>query len=210
MKQTWLVVEDDPIIRSILTALITLWGVEGKVFKDGHEATRWLDQVENGSESSHLPDIALLDIRMPGPQGHEIGKRMRSLPATRHIPIVIMTAYQLTREERNTIVEMVHPEHIIGKPLPAPDDLRNLLQSTIRDVQKIRTARRITLKEQQPQYRYLIDQESSQRIARLQVQKRAGKSRKEPDQDATWSRGSSPRLAQRGPTRPLNPGMLNN
>lgn len=172
MKQTWLIVEDDPIIRAILTALITLWGIEGKVFKDGHEASRWLDQVEKGRELSHLPDIALLDIRLPGPQGHQIGKRMRNLPATRHIPIVIMTAYQLGSEERNTIVEMVRPEHIISKPLPAPDDLRSLVETTIRTVQKVHAARRLRLKVQEPQYRYLIDADSARRIAMLQIRKR--------------------------------------
>jgi CheY-like chemotaxis protein len=171
MKQTWLVVEDDPIIRSILTALMTLWGVDNIVFKDGHEAYRWLDAVENGDPSVRLPDIALLDIRMPGAQGHEIGKRMRSLPATQNIPIVIMTAYQLTREEREQIIEMAHPEHIIGKPLPAPDDLRAMLEKTARDA-KSKRYKHVRLNVRQQQYRYLIDAPTSRRIAMEQNAKR--------------------------------------
>src|SRR5687768_16452117 len=120
MKQTWMIVIDDPIIRSILTTLMTLWGMDGLVFKDCHEAFQWLDQIERG-DSVLLPDIALMDIRVPGPLGTEIAKRMRRLPATRHIPIVIMSAYQLAREDREAIMKEARPEHIISKPLPAPD-----------------------------------------------------------------------------------------
>jgi CheY-like chemotaxis protein len=174
MKQTWLVVEDDPIIRSILTALMTLWGVENIVFKDGHEAYRWLDAVESGDPAARLPDIALLDIRMPGAQGHEIGKRMRSLSVTQHIPIVIMTAYQLTREEREQIMEMARPEQIISKPLPAPDDLRALLEKTVRDVRSSIALKRVRLVARRPQYRYLIDAPTSRRIARQQSARHLG------------------------------------
>jgi CheY-like chemotaxis protein len=176
MKQTWLVVEDDPIIRSILTALMTLWGVDNIVFKDGHEAYRWLDLVESADPSVHLPDIALLDIRMPGANGHEIGKRMRSLPATQNIPIVIMTAYQLTREEREQIMGMARPEHIIGKPLPSPDDLRAMLEKTVRDAHKTAIAKHVHLNVRQPQFRYLIDPVTSRRIANQQNARRLGHS----------------------------------
>jgi CheY-like chemotaxis protein len=200
MKQTWLVVEDDPIIRSILTALMTLWGVDNIVFKDGHEAYRWLDAVESGDPSARLPDIALLDIRMPGAQGHEIGKRMRSLPATQHVPIVIMTAYQLTREEREQIMEMARPEHIIGKPLPAPDDLRALLEKTVRDARSAAAYKRVRLVQRQPQYRYLVDAATSQRIAKQQSARHLGQSAvsvvpamtfKRPNSDATPSHSRS-------------------
>jgi CheY-like chemotaxis protein len=172
MKQTWLIVEDDPIIRSILTALMTLWTVDSLVFKDGHEAFRWLDKVEQGEPSAILPDIALLDIRMPGPQGHEIGKRMRNMTAARDIPIVMMTAYQLTREERNQINDMVHPEHIISKPLPAPDDLRAMLQKAVSNARNKLQTKRVKLCLQQPQFRFLVDPETSRRVARMQIEKR--------------------------------------
>src|SRR5687768_17174317 len=95
-KHVWLVVEDDPIIRSILRALMTLWDIEPLVFMDGFEAMNWLDQVERGEAAPPLPDIALLDIRMPGPLGHEIAQRMRAIPTTGSIPIIIMTAYHLS------------------------------------------------------------------------------------------------------------------
>lgn len=130
MKQTWLVVEDDPLIRAILRAMMTLWDVDPLVLQDGFEAEEWLDRVGRG-DGSQLPAIALLDIRMPGPQGHVIARRLRQNPATRDIPIIIMTAYQLGGEEWRYIVEMAHPEQIIMKPFPSPDEFRRLIENTI-------------------------------------------------------------------------------
>jgi CheY-like chemotaxis protein len=169
MKQMWMIVEDDPIIRSILTALMTLWGMDSLVFKDGHEAFQWLDQIERG-ESLRLPDIALMDIRVPGPQGTEIARRMRSIATTRSIPIVIMTAYQLTREDRDAIMKQARPDHIISKPLPAPDDLRTMLERTIQLARQKQAVRRVKLSG--PQYRYLVDDVTSKRVALMQSAKR--------------------------------------
>src|SRR5574341_143629 len=132
MKQTWLVVEDDPLIRAILKAMMALWNVDSLILQDGFEAEDWLDQVSR-RDGSQLPAIVLLDIRMPGPQGHVIARRLRQNPATRDIPIIIMTAYQLAGEEWRHIVEMAHPEHIIVKPFPSPDEFRRLIENTIVD-----------------------------------------------------------------------------
>jgi CheY-like chemotaxis protein len=204
-KPMWLLVEDDPIIRSILTALMTLWGVDSLVFKDGHQAFRWLDQIEKSDPAAKLPDIGLLDIRMPGANGHEIGKRMRSLSATKDIPIVIMTAYQLPREERNQIQEMARPEHIIGKPLPAPDDLRRMLEKTVADSQKNKVGKQVKLSVQQPQFRYLVNTETGNRVAAIQVAKRSqSKLTQASEGDEREIRIGVPPAPPPGATKPLN------
>jgi CheY-like chemotaxis protein len=128
-----MVVEDDPIIRSILSALITLWDVEALTLEDGDQAWAWLDEVESGRYDKPLPDIALLDIRMPGYPGHEIGRRMRAIPATAGIPLIIMTAFVLSDADKAMIQEAARPEHLIIKPLPPPDDLRALIEETIEE-----------------------------------------------------------------------------
>jgi CheY-like chemotaxis protein len=128
----WLIVEDDLNIRMMLSAMMTLWDVTPLAFRDGHEAMNWLDQVEAGTvKKDQIPQLALLDIRMPGPQGYDIAYRLRNLPQTAGMPIVMMTAYRLSPEERVFIETKAYPELFIPKPLPAPDDLRVILQELI-------------------------------------------------------------------------------
>ncbi len=45
------------------------------------------------------PDIILLDIKMPGMDGHEVCKRLKQSPETRDIPVVFVTALDDQKEE---------------------------------------------------------------------------------------------------------------
>ena len=132
----WMVVEDDPSLRMMLSTMIMFWERTPLAFADGHEAMAWLDEVENRHmASSSLPQLALLDIRMPGPQGHEIAGRMRKIPEMAATPLVMMTAYRFDPEERNDIVRIAQPDKFISKPLPGVDELKNLLEALIDDSQ---------------------------------------------------------------------------
>ncbi len=130
-KRVWMVAEDDPVIRSILKMMIALWDADSLVFPDGNEAWKWLDQVERGDYALPLPEVALLDIRMPGYLGYEVGARMRAIAATRAIPQLIMTAYHLSDQDKAQIYESARPEHLISKPFPAFDEFRSLIETTI-------------------------------------------------------------------------------
>lgn len=140
MDRVWMVVEDDPIIRSILATMMALWDVQALVFEDGYQAWEWLDMVERGTAASPLPEVALLDIRLRGPQGPAIGRRMRQIPATAHIPIVVMTAYYLGAEDLAQIREAVKPDLLLIKPLPSPPEFREMLERAI----AARSSHRIT------------------------------------------------------------------
>jgi len=128
----WLVVEDDEGVREFVATCFDLWGYEPLSFANGYEAMKWLDRVEQG-ETDQLPQLALLDIRMPGPKGHDIGKRLRSIPSTADIPIIIMTAFRATSEERDEIYSAADPEGFITKPLPSPGELMAYLEAFIKE-----------------------------------------------------------------------------
>jgi CheY-like chemotaxis protein len=133
MNRVWMIAEDDPVMRRILKMLMTLWEIDALMFEDGNQAWKWLDRVEQGRYRDGLPEVALVDIRMPGHMGHEVGRRMRSIGATSGIPLIIMTAYQLSKDDRAVIQEAAHPEHIIPKPFPSLDEFRSLIERTIED-----------------------------------------------------------------------------
>ncbi|AFY77261.1 response regulator with CheY-like receiver domain and winged-helix DNA-binding domain [Pleurocapsa sp. PCC 7327] len=82
--QTVLIVEDS------LTDLEILWGYLSKenfeiiTAKNGKEA---LEKIER-----QLPDLIVLDIILPGPNGYELCRRLKNDPATRQVPIVMCSS----------------------------------------------------------------------------------------------------------------------
>lgn len=123
----WLVVEDELDIRTIIKFLFTTWGHTPMEFKNGYEAFEWLNQVEAGSYSGELPELALMDIRMPGHFGNVIARRMRTIPALKSLPIVLMTAFTTTEADRQRMIEEDGVDLVIAKPLPEMDQLKTLL-----------------------------------------------------------------------------------
>lgn len=132
---TWLLVEDDPDIRNFVQMVITVWGEKPLPFPDGRAAWAWLDSVEDGSYQGELPELALMDIRMPGHTGDEIAARIRRTDCIKDIPIVLMTAFTLSEAEIAEMQRRAGFDHLINKPLPELDRLQQLLYS-VRDRRK--------------------------------------------------------------------------
>jgi DNA-binding response OmpR family regulator len=83
-QATILVVDDDPKHLRLVDALLQPRGYTVVTSSDGAEA---LDQV-----SRAYPDLILLDVMMPLVDGFEVCKLLKDHPATRLIPVVMMTA----------------------------------------------------------------------------------------------------------------------
>jgi CheY-like chemotaxis protein len=126
-----MVVDDDATTRSIFTMFLAMWGVTPLIFQSGEEAAEWLDQVERGEWNWEMPEVALIDLRLPGIMGHAVGQRMREVAATRSIPLIIMSAYYLDDADRLDIHGAARPDLILAKPLPLPDAFRALIEDTI-------------------------------------------------------------------------------
>jgi CheY-like chemotaxis protein len=139
----WLLVEDDNDIRTIVSMMMTFWGESPLSFPDGNAAWAWLDSVENGTFSGTLPELALMDIKMPGYFGDKIAARIRTVANLKEIPIVLMTAFALTEAEIQEMRQKAGIDHLINKPLPDMDVLRGLLYK-VRDERKIAVDKRAT------------------------------------------------------------------
>jgi CheY-like chemotaxis protein len=125
----YLIVEDDGEIRNILKTIFEILESDGvfTFFKNGHEAWDWLTSVETG-KTKILPDIALLDIRLPGPQGHEIAERIRQIDAIKNMGIILMTAYELGGDEYENVMRRSKADRYITKPLPGVKGLNEIIE----------------------------------------------------------------------------------
>ncbi|MGE3956415.1 MAG: response regulator [Vicinamibacterales bacterium] len=65
--------------------------------RDGAEALEFLfGEAANGSTPlAAAPRVVLLDIKMPRVDGHEVLRRVKGDPRSRHIPVVMMTSSRL-------------------------------------------------------------------------------------------------------------------
>lgn len=128
----WMVVEDEPDIYELLLAMFEMWGIEGVAFVDGEEAVAWINDVDSGRIKGELPELALLDIRLPGKiQGPAVGERLRQSKPLGDVAIVLTTAYHLTAEEERDVVLKAGADKFVRKPLPKFFELKELLESVI-------------------------------------------------------------------------------
>jgi class 3 adenylate cyclase/CheY-like chemotaxis protein len=97
MERTWkiLVVDDTPQNIKVLDAILSPRGYMVVSATSGVEA---LQKVQTDT-----PDLILLDILMPGMSGYEVAQRLRANPATRFLPIVMVTALGAQEEKVKAI-----------------------------------------------------------------------------------------------------------
>lgn len=81
---TLLIVDDELHNRKLLELLLQPEGYITRCAASGEEAL--------ASVAAEAPDLILLDVMMPGMNGHEVASRLKTNPATSHIPIIMLTA----------------------------------------------------------------------------------------------------------------------
>ena len=83
-----LVIDDDPVHLDMLITLLRTWHFHPVPFSDGISA---LDYCQKNINTPFFPDLALVDMRMPGLNGKETLKRLLKLQD--NLPVILMTAY---------------------------------------------------------------------------------------------------------------------
>lgn len=83
-KETILIIDDSPTNIVLLSELLQESGYTVWIARDGETAICKVTE--------ELPDLILLDVLMPGPDGFEICQRLKSNPLTDEVPIIFMTA----------------------------------------------------------------------------------------------------------------------
>jgi signal transduction histidine kinase/CheY-like chemotaxis protein len=88
------VVDDDAATRDVLRRTLRREGWTVAEAEDGYEALALLERRESP------PAVVVLDLIMPGMNGFQVLEAIRRSEAWREVPVVVVTAKDLTREER--------------------------------------------------------------------------------------------------------------
>lgn len=85
-----LLVEDNEMNRDMLLRRLQRRGFEVLTALDGEQAIQMTQQ--------HQPALVLMDMSLPVLDGWEATRRLKADPATKHIPVIALTAHALPAE----------------------------------------------------------------------------------------------------------------
>lgn len=80
-----LCVEDNDDNLFVLHRRLSRAGFEVKVATNGKDGVDWAKSMQ--------PDVIVMDLNLPKLDGTEATRRLKSLPETKHIPIIVMTSH---------------------------------------------------------------------------------------------------------------------
>jgi CheY-like chemotaxis protein len=126
---TILLVDDDPDCRFLLRDAIAECKVSNSVFEvsNGAEALQFLRR-EGQYANAPRPGLIYLDIEMPGMDGQQALRAIKSDPALRNIPVVMMTGVSDEDQMQTAMANGANSYTI--KPANAEQFLRTVLAST--------------------------------------------------------------------------------
>lgn len=119
--QDILIVDDEPVNLRLLEALLQSDGYSVHMAANGDEAIRRVHEVR--------PDLILLDVMMPGQDGFQVCRRLRSEEPFRLVPIVMVTALNSMEDKVNGLA--AGADDFLSKPVHR-DELRAKIQSLLR------------------------------------------------------------------------------
>ncbi len=135
-----LIVDDEPAGRETLDALLFMEGYELAFANNGAEALM---------KAAYLvPDLILLDIMMPGMDGFEVCRRLRSDALLAEVPVVIVTALD-DRESRLRGLEM-GADDFLTKPYDRAE-----LRARVRTITRLNRYRRLL--SERSKFEWMVD-----------------------------------------------------
>ena len=90
-----LCVEDNEDNLYMLQRRLTRAGFEVKIAMNGKQAVDWAKTL--------LPDLIVMDLNLPGLDGFEATRRLKSQPETKHIPIIVLSAHDREKNREKAL-----------------------------------------------------------------------------------------------------------
>jgi CheY-like chemotaxis protein len=115
-----LIAEDEPDIRELVAFTLRFAGHEVTTTSNGEEAVQQASQV--------IPDLILMDVRMPKMTGYDACRVMKASPALKDIPVVFLSAKGQDSEIQSGLD--AGAEEYLLKPF-APDQLTERVKAIL-------------------------------------------------------------------------------
>ncbi|MEP7137230.1 MAG: response regulator [Chloroflexota bacterium] len=137
---TILIVDDAPSARETLVALLDKENYQLHLAADGFQALKLLKTLQ--------PDLILLDVMMPGLDGFEVCRRIRSDPRLAEVPIILLTAL----DDRESLLKGIESgaDDFLHKPVD-----RQEIIARVRTITRLNRYR--TLQEQRENLRAMAE-----------------------------------------------------
>jgi DNA-binding response OmpR family regulator len=113
-----LVVDDEPMVREVVTEYLQLDGLRVHEAPDGSSAAKWLE--------SNRPDLVVLDLMLPGVDGLTLLRRLRSVG---DVPVILLTA-RADETDRVVGLELGADDYVV-KPF-SPRELAARVRTVLR------------------------------------------------------------------------------
>lgn len=120
---TLLIVDDEPSNFDVLEALLFHEGYLLNYAPNAEKTLRYLERW--------LPDVILLDVMMPGMDGIELCRRIKTQPEWQHIPVIMVTS--LTAKEDLARCLEAGADDFVSKPVDAQE-----IRARVRSMMRIR------------------------------------------------------------------------
>lgn len=105
-KKKILFVDDEPVVATLMKKRLEFRGFFVEITHDGVSG---LERAKTWQ-----PDLILLDIAMPGIDGYETCRRLKTMKETAHIPVVLFTAMQEAQLE--ALAQKAGASKVVQKP----------------------------------------------------------------------------------------------
>lgn len=109
------VIDDDKDLLKVVKSLLIKRGFNVSVYSD------W--ELANNDIKNYEPQLILLDVFLAGVDGFEVCQKLKSNFATRHIPVLIFSAYPRVAE---TAIYEYGANDFIAKPFEVNDLIRKV------------------------------------------------------------------------------------
>jgi two-component system, OmpR family, alkaline phosphatase synthesis response regulator PhoP len=119
MSKKVLLCDDEIHILRAAEIKVSRAGYEVRIAHDGQEAWELIQQ--------ELPDVLVTDVQMPRCDGLELSRRIRNHPATKDLPILMLTAKGYESEYRE-VAEKSGVVAILAKPFSPRELVRRIDQ----------------------------------------------------------------------------------